>query len=328
MKQSKKPFIISIMLSLLVHFQSLWFLKEFLLKPAFPVPDQSELLLDLTELPEPEKKYFIDTPEQPVQEPVESENISDKNSRTDSSQQGKETGVQPLSKDKDLFPQAPRYAPMGHELTDMEQIRQFQQAEKKIEKEEAKEKAKILSDKTSLLEKENIQGKSAGESMQKDPEEQIAQLQNTNVSLTKANGPSAKEDIFPLPMISLGERTLSDFGLDSFNAEESEVGKYFKVMRDKIGLKFHQMVFFHYRTNYIFGSRVNVKFDIKSNGMIDNLQTKLISGDPLFEKYCETVVRNAAPFVPLYEKLKPYMEEGVLKMDILFGYDVRESKGK
>jgi hypothetical protein len=330
MNRSGKTFVIAVALSVLIHFLLIFHFKNLCLTYVFHPDKKPEILFDLIdESPSPpHKKYFVDTPEQPpVKEHVKSENISDKNSRVDSSQKGEESGVQPASKEKDLLSQAMRYAPSNPASSLTQQMEQFHKAEKQIEREEEKEKAKMITDNTTLLEKGQIQEKrKTKEPVPRDPEEQLNQLQNMNVSLIKSGGHSDKSDIFPLPLISLGERTMSVNGLDAFDAEESEVGKYFKVMRDKIGLRFYQMVFFHYRTSYIFGSKVDLKFNIKPNGTIENLETKLISGDPIFEKYCETVLINAAPFAPLHEKLKPYLEGGVLKMDILFGYDVKDSK--
>ena len=129
-------------------------------------------------------------------------------------------------------------------------------------------------------------------------------------------------------MISIGNRTLSERGVDAFSAKGNHIGKYIRNMRDKIGLRFNQMVFFHYKTNSIGESRVNIAFDIHEDGKVTNIRMDNVRGDPLFAEYCETVVMNAQPFLKFTRDLEPFLEEGVLKMNILFGYNVREDKAQ
>jgi len=127
-----------------------------------------------------------------------------------------------------------------------------------------------------------------------------------------------------LPFISIGNRSLSEFGQDAFNTEGSPLGKYYKTMRDKVGLHFYQMIYFHYRTSNVFGSKASIQFVIESSGYVRDIKKLSSSGDPMFSEYCKTVIQNAAPFAPMDESMRPYLEEGVLNMNVLFGYDVHE----
>lgn len=268
---------------------------------------------------------YIDTPDKPIQPLKEAEHISDKDSREDSARQGSETGLMPDSKTKDLISQAQRESSTP-QLPSRAAMQKMQKQIEKMEKKQKREDDKTaLQDKTSVIEKKKKEESKDKSQKDKeiDAEEELSKLSETAVSLAREPEP-AKEDLFPLPMISIGTRTLSETGRDAFNAKGNHIGKYIRKMRDKIGLRFNQMVFFHYKANSISESRVNVAFDIHEDGKVTHIQKDNIKGDPLFAEYCETVVMNAQPFSRFTKDLEPFLEEGVLKMNILFGYNVRD----
>ena len=275
----------------------------------------------------PQKKVqkYIDTPDQPKVPVKQAEHISDKDSRADSSMQGPENGLMPDSKTKDLISQARRESSIPQMPSKAAMQKMQKQIEKMEKKQQKQEDKAALEDKTSVIEKKKKEAEETKKEKEIDMEEELSKISETPVSLAREPSP-AKEDLFPLPMISIGTRTLSETGTDAFDAKGNHIGKYIRNMRDKIGLRFNQMVFFHYKANSIAESRVNIAFEIHEDGKVTNIQKENIKGDPLFAEYCETVVMNAQPFLRFTRDLEPFLEEGVLKMNILFGYNVRDSK--
>ena len=329
MEDSYKPLIAGILLSGLVNVALLSHIPVMqhslpLTSPAPEKKKEERVLFDLRSLPK--KNTFIDTPEVAQKPPPKPDFISDKSSQADSSKKGKETGIMPESKTKDLMAQAPRFAPRQPALPPPQMIQQVRKQLKKMEEEQKKEDTKTaLDNKLSVLEqKKKPKEKSEEKSKQIDPEEEISKISDTQVSLSREQKAIETNDLFPLPMISLGERSLSENGKDSFNATDTQVGKYIKKMRDKIGLKFNEMVFFHYKTSSIVESKVKVSFEIRPDGRVINIKKEFISGEPFFGDYCSSVIKGSEPFASYNKEMAPFLEDGVLKMSILFGYNIRE----
>ena len=332
-----KPFALALLLSTVVNAAGIYTLTE--MKPrSFLLPQKpKEIMLDLNSLSQ--HQTFVDTPPEAKPPEKDTDHLSDKDSRADSSKHGEETGLLPQSEKKDLLPQAQRTGPLSPATPPLLLQQQMQKALKKVETEQTAaskkmttEGVQIAASKPETKSQDKLQkGTDNGEEDKKEdkekPEDELLPtpeqnpLENVNLAVPPSK---PADDLFALPIISLGDRTKSENGRDAFDAKGSDLGKYLKTMRDKIGLHFYKMVFFHYRTNYIFGSRAKASFMIEPAGSLSELKVKLVEGDPMFADYCETVIRNAEPFAPLHKGLAPYLEDGALKIDFLFGYDVRK----
>jgi len=307
-----RPFAFALLLSAFVNAAGIFTITELNAPLIYKKQEVKEILFDLRSLPQ--QQTFIDTPLEPTPSEKDTDHLSDKDSRADSSMQGKETGILPQSENKDLFPQAQRNGSPPLFLQ--------QQIQKAIEEAETEQK-KAAQEMTQKMSVEGAQLVLPETNTKIQTPYSYADSQTDSYAT-----PQLAEDIFSLPIISLGDLTKSKDGRDAFEAKGSDLGKYLKIMRDKIGLHFYKMLFFHYRTNYIFGSRAKVKFLIEPEGSLRDLSVELVEGDPLFAEYCLTVIRNAEPFMPLHKGLAPHLEDGALKIDFLFGYDVRKSDKK
>lgn len=322
---SYKYFSSAIVLSLIVNAAMLSQVPKMGDLAIVPLAPKKEERVIYEWIPKPKVQKYIDTLDQPSPPLKEAEHISDKDSRVDSARQGSETGLMPDSKTKDLISQAQRESSIP-QLPSRAAMQKIQKQIEKMEKKQKKEEDKAaLQDKTSVIEEKKKEESKKEKEI--DVEEELSKLSETPVSIAREPSP-AKEDLFPLPMISIGTRTLSETGRDAFDAKGNHIGKYIRNMRDKIGLRFNQMVFFHYKANSIGESRVNIAFDIHEDGKVTNIQKENRRGDPLFAEYCETVIMNAQPFLRFTKDLDPFLEEGVLKMNILFGYNVRDKNAE
>lgn len=287
------------------------------------------------------KKTFIDTKESENNRQVESDLIAENSAVSDSAKQGDIKSSMPAADLKGLLPQARKNTTS---LTAKESMQAIQKKVEQMKKaEEHAKKKRALEDKVSVLKKEGIKkDEHSGEDKQEKREEEQAREKEMKKAMEKEVQaikeintelmPPAKADIpdvdlFPLPMISLGENTFSEKGYDSFQAQGSGLGKYLKQLREKIGLKFHQMVLFHYKTNYIFESKTSVEFSIAKDGSLKKLETFFIEGDPMFPEYCKTVVNAASPFLVIPDSIDRYLEDdNTLKIKFMFGYNIRDNK--
>ncbi len=323
---SYKYFSSAVLLSLLVNAGILSQVPKMGNLEISSLPPKKETKVIYQWIPRNKVQKYIDTPDKPIAPLKEAEHISDKDSRADSAHKGQETGLMPDSKTKDLISQARRESSIP-QLPSHAALQKIQKRIEKMEKKQSREEDKAaLQDKTSVIEKKKKEDLKNEKEMI-DVEEEFSKLSETPVSLAREPSP-AKEDLFPLPLISIGTRTLSETGRDAFDAKSNHIGKYVRAMRDKIGLRFNQMVFFHYKANSIGESRANIAFDIHEDGKVTHIQKENIKGDPLFAEYCETVVMNAQPFLRFTRDLEPFLEDGVLKMNILFGYNVRDKNSE
>ena len=293
MNDSYKYFGSALVLSLLVNAGLLSQVPRMGSLEISPLPLKKEEMVIYEWISQKQIQKYIDTPDQPVTPLKEAEHISDKDSRADSARQGEETGLMPDSKTKDLISQARRESSIP-QMPSRAALQKMERQIEKMEKKQAREEDRaVLRDKTSVIEKKKTESQ---EEKEIDVEEELSKISETPVSLASEPSP-AKEDLFPLPMISIGTRTLSEAGRDAFDAKGSHIGKYIRSMRDKIGLRFNQMVFFHYKANAIGESRVNIAFYIHEDGKVSHIQKENVRGDPLFAEYCETVIMNAQPFL-------------------------------
>jgi hypothetical protein len=325
MTRSQKPVYVALGLSALVNFIGVRGLYRLETLPASVLPPKKPdpIVFDLK--PPAKKQTYLDTPEQSREPLRKTDFISDKSSRADSARAGDETGVLPEAEIRDLEVQAERRAKtplMPPARLKREIERRTEKIEKQIERKRAKEK---LENRLSVFEKKPAEQveetREKKEPKKESPESLLEKIRKTDVSLTPSE--ASEDDLFPLPMISIGSRSRSEKGVDAFDARGNELGKYIKTMREKIGLRFHEMVFFHYRSSYIFESKVRMQFLIHPDGSVEFLKKEFVKGDPLFADYCESVIRRAAPFAPLSPELEPFLEkDGNLFMNILFGYNV------
>lgn len=326
MKHSNKTLIIAALLSILINVIGIHELYN--VQTLSMVPVKPEALPVTFEFRTPKKMYLdtpvdtqVDTPDQVS----DSEFFSDKSSLADSSSLENETGILPESKIKGLLPQAERGANIKP-MPLQKMLQKNQQNIKEIQEKEIMERNRSeISDKISVLKKSEISRKETKTQKPEKPvnlQEELEKLNDMDVSLTKPQKTFA-EDLFPLPMISIGNKTLSELGIDAFSTQGSYLGKYVKKMREKIGLHFNQMIFFHYKSSYILETRANISFRIAPNGKLLKLKAKFLKGDPLFVEYCKSVITSSAPFSPFSDKMKPFLEEdGNLDMNIVFGYNV------
>ncbi len=328
MNNSNTPIILAAVFSGLLHLGGIYQLSDLGQVKSIDSLSQKTPQEIVVNLKPALRENYIDTELESKKNDNKSDFISDKSSKADSSKFGTETGVLPASDFKDLLSQAQR-SQMEQNLTPAELFTEIQKQKEKIDTEEKNQRIEEqLKDKISVLEKVEVAKESTKEEKPKEQteeEKEIEEIKDMNLSLAQKE--SIKKDVFSLPLISIGSRTLSEEGIDAFEARESDLGKYIKTVRDKLGLNFNQMIFFHYKSSYILETKVETSFYIRPDGKIENLETKLVKGDPIFLEYCKSVVTSSSPFGPFSEKLKPFLEEnGMLKMDILFGNNIRKSE--
>jgi len=324
MQVQRQPFIYAAILSLSINACIIHVAHQTFPTQKHFIPEKNQPVI----FQFPEK--YIDTSDLKTEKNItDNKYISDTNSLLDSSRKGDIEGILPQSNKQHLDTQAKREY-YSKDSDAQQQIQQATKLLKDIEKKETLERDKqalenkisVVKDKTKQLKKEDEIKKTSQNSG--NAEDALKEIEQTNISMTKPV--SLKKDLFPLPSISIGNHNFSKDGIDSFAANASLLGKYMKRMRDKIGLKFYQMIFFHYKTTYIFASRTKIVFNIDKRGNITKFNSKMIEGDILFKEYCETVIKNTTPFAPLPEGLKPYLEEdGTLQIDFLFGYNIPEN---
>jgi len=220
-------------------------------------------------------------------------NISDKNSRVDSSRNGKVL-------DK---------APKGEKKKDFQQLsKKASNSAKRVPfmKTEEMEQFKFENDVQSI-----------------EPDQTLKLLRKTDINFDKTADVFLPENSFiNMPMISFGEATMSFFEQDSFLAAQTEAGKYFKEVRKKIELEWYKYMTFNYRTNNILGSEALIHFKIGKDGKILSIEKKYISGDFLFQNYCETAILNAGPFPEIPDSMDVLLKKGGFDISIYFGYDV------
>jgi hypothetical protein len=302
-----KSFLFALFLSTLLNAAGIFTLTELSSYPRIPQKSkEKEIFFDLRFLPP--QHIFVDTPLKTKPSERDTDMLSDKDSQADSSAQGEETGLLPQSTNKDLLPQASRNAQSISPPLFLQQ--HLEKVIEKVETEQKKVTEKMTEEGLQLMEEKKL------------VEEES--LMQEDILETPSLPPSfqSADDFFPLSLISLGN--LKKNGQDSFETKGNALGKYLKTMREKIGLHFYKMLFFHYRTNYIFGSKAKVTFLIEPEGSVRDLRVEFVKGDPLFAEYCTTVIRNAEPFMPLHKDLTPTLEDGALKIDFLFGVDLRK----
>jgi hypothetical protein len=157
----------------------------------------------------------------------------------------------------------------------------------------------------------------------------LKKLHKTDIRFTEPSSMNKpKSSFLNMPIISFGEGTFSEFGEDSFMAAQTEAGKYFKEVRNRIELEWYRYMTFNYRTNNILGSEAVIHFKVSKDGKIVDMEKKYISGDFLFKDYCETSILNSGPFPKIPEKMDVLLKKGNLDISIYFGYDVGPAKQK
>ena len=229
----------------------------------------------------------------------ELEEISDKDSRANSRRE---------SKVKDEMPE-------GEIKEDVRQLEKIAAKEKRSKKISTPEKFRKFSfDKTSLVKKDPLH---------------IERSKSYDVPDRKE--PSLEfpgNSIIDMPVISLGQGADLEFENISFLAAETEAGKYFSKVKQRIEHEWYKYMTFNYRTNNVLGSEALIIFKIAKDGRIVEMEKKYISGDFLFKDYCETAILNSGPFNEIPEAMDNVLEQGVLDISIYFGYDVSAARRK
>lgn len=295
-----------------------------------PLPEDNqkeELMIDFLS---DEPNQFIDTvKDNQINELEEdTEYFSDQTTQKDSSFDGDREGILPQSEIKDIQSQAKRDANQNTLPAQFSPPLKEQIATKNEQKKESTDEKKIEvlqeleGDEPEKKSEKDIK-KDEAQKKKKFLKKELKKIQNMDMSLSSPL--SVEDDLFPLPMLSIGDHTSSMNGLDSFAAKGNPLGEYVKQLRDKIGLLFHKMIIFQYKTSYILESTALVYFEINPLGLLEKLEIKESTGDPLFSRYCESIIRQASPFEPLPENISPYLTKGGnLDMNVYFGNNVRE----
>lgn len=268
---------------------------------------------------------YMDAPEALQEEetpPEEPDFQSSRSVSADSTSGGEETGILPVAEQQDLMPQLDRYEaqqPSPPQAAVTESVHKpFAASPLSVEALTQKTDTAIpdpaenqMLDRSATLESLDVSLK---------PEPQAARAPQ------EASAPSASaSDPFSAPLVSLGNLSASTQQRNAFNTKGTEVGAYFKKVRDQIGVAFYQMVHFHYRSNTFLGSEADVSFRVSPEGTISQLKSVLKRGDPLFEAYCQSVIVEAAPFPVMPKETLAELPEPFLDVTIRFGYDVNTS---
>lgn len=237
---------------------------------------------------------YIETAYETIEPPVDAEFVSDKNSQADSSLAGDISSPLPEAEHKDLLTQKEQMeaARQNGEQSAQEKKNQMEQAVDQIHMDEAPQSEQVSTMDASLL-----------------PYESSA------AASTEVLNDSQGKDKFPAPFISIGEKSISVQGVESFDAKGNALGVLLKKLRDNIGYQFYKMTYFNYKSGYIFTSEAHISFEITESGEIQNIQGEWIQGDPMFLKYCIAAVNEASPLEPLDKDIKPYLRDGVLTIN-------------
>jgi len=87
------------------------------------------------------------------------------------------------------------------------------------------------------------------------------------------------------------------YGMTSFDATGSGMGKYMKNLKERIWLAWFPYLSFHYPKDFKSADAV-IRFTLDREGQVRNVQVASLEGSPLFAAFCMEAVQRASPFGP------------------------------
>ena len=87
------------------------------------------------------------------------------------------------------------------------------------------------------------------------------------------------------------------YGMTSFDATGSGMGKYMKNLKERIWLSWFPYLAFHYPKDFRTADAV-IAFKLDRDGQVRNVQVLHSEGTPVFAAFCMEAVQRASPFGP------------------------------
>ena len=89
------------------------------------------------------------------------------------------------------------------------------------------------------------------------------------------------------------------FGEITFNANQYEIGEYFKNLKEKIEDYWLPYLAFTYSGGSMFGNKTVILFRVYPSGKVKNIKVLEHKGDEVLKDFCLAAIANNAPFEPL-----------------------------
>ena len=109
------------------------------------------------------------------------------------------------------------------------------------------------------------------------------------------------------------------YGITSFEATGSGMGKYMKNLKEKIWMAWFPYLAVHYPKDFKSADAI-VSFTLNARGEVRTVQLVEKKGSPLFAAFCMESVRRAGPFGPLPREILDLVGKDELEIKFAFHY--------
>ncbi len=109
------------------------------------------------------------------------------------------------------------------------------------------------------------------------------------------------------------------YGMTSFDATGSGMGKYMKNLKERIWLAWFPYLSFHYPKDFRTADAV-VLFKLDQAGRVRNVQLVSTEGSPVFAAFCMEAVQRASPFGPLPVEVLDLIGKDELDVQFVFHF--------
>ena len=109
------------------------------------------------------------------------------------------------------------------------------------------------------------------------------------------------------------------YGVTSFEATGSGMGKYIKNMKERIWLAWFPYLAAHYPKDFK-SADVLLSFTLDAQGRVRTVRVVESKGSALFSAFCMEAVQRASPFGPLPQEILDLVGKDELEIKFAFHY--------